>query len=446
MTGSSLKRRLVLAAIGAVALMLAVFAVVFNLVLAGRLSADAQGVVKSRAQAGLAVVRVEDGRLHVEETPHDNALDERVWIFAGSRAIERAHAPAPIQTAVNQLAGYKSRTTRDVGSQRLLVHPIVNRGKRVGAVVASVSLLPYRHSKNIVLVASLVLSLVTLLLLAIVARALVGRALRPVALMTDQAAEWSEHDVDRRFALGPPRDELTSLAATLDGLLGRLSAGLRREKRFSAEVAHELRTPLAQLRGEAELALARERPAGELREALQATLGYTDRMTAVVDTLMAAAESEADPHTGTVDAQEAAEAAVAACASEAAERGLSLTRSPGNEHIEVDADADLTVAMLVPLISNAVRYGRSRVEVDVARDGETVAFRVKDDGPGLLPDEVESVFEPGMRGSAANVAPGAGLGLTLARRLARVAGGDVVAETAGGAGEGARFVVRLPAS
>jgi signal transduction histidine kinase len=100
----------------------------------------------------------------------------------------------------------------------------------------------------------------------------------------------------------------------------------------------------------------------------------------------------------------------------------------------------------VPLISTAVRYGRSRVEVDVARDGETVAFRVKDDGPGLLPDEVESVFEPGMRGSAANVAPGAGLGLTLARRLARVAGGDVVAETAGGAGEGARFVVRLPAS
>jgi signal transduction histidine kinase len=311
-------------------------------------------------------------------------------------------------------------------------------------VVASVSLLPYRHSKNIVLVASLVLSLVTLLLLAIVARALVGRALRPVALMTDQAAEWSEHDVDRRFALGPPRDELTSLAATLDALLGRLSAGLRREKRFSAEVAHELRTPLAQLRGEAELALARERPADQLREALQATLGYTDRMTAVVDTLMAAAESEADPHTGTVDAGEAAQTAVAACAGEAAERGLSLTRSTGEEHIEVDADADLTVALLVPLISNAVRYGRSRVQVDVARDGEAVAFRVVDDGPGLLPDELELVFEPGMRGSAANGAPGAGLGLTLARRLARVAGGDVVAEAADG--HGASFVARLPAS
>ena len=83
------------------------------------------------------------------------------------------------------------------------------------------------------------------------------------------------------------------------------------------------------------------------------------------------------------------------------------------------------------------------MRVSVSRDGEAVAFRITDDGPGLEPDEVDSVFEPGVRGTAANGAPGAGLGLTLARRLARVAGGDVVAESAGGGG---RFVARLPAS
>jgi two-component system OmpR family sensor kinase len=309
--------------------------------------------------------------------------------------------------------------------------------------VASVSLLPYRHSKNIVLIASVLLSLVTLLLLGIVARALVGRALRPVARMTDQAAEWSEHDLDRRFALGPPRDELTSLAATLDALLGRLSAALRHEKRFSAEIAHELRTPLAKLRAETELALARERPAGDLRDALEAVLGYTDRMTSVVNTLMTAAESEADPPSGTVDAREAAAAAVAACADEAASQGLSLTTS-GTEAIMVDAEAELTVALLVPLVSNAIRYGRSRVQLSVAREGEAVAFRVVDDGPGLSPDELEAVFEPGVRGSAANGAGGAGLGLTLARRLARVAGGDVIADPP--VGGGGSFVARLPAS
>jgi signal transduction histidine kinase len=171
-------------------------------------------------------------------------------------------------------------------------------------------------------------------------------------------------------------------------------------------------------------------------------LGYTDRMTAVVNTLMAAAESEADPHTGTVDAGAAVEAAIAACAEAAAERGVALAPAPATEAIEVSADPDLTVALLVPLISNAVRYGRSRVQVTYSRDGESVAFRVSDDGPGLQPDEGESVFEPGVRGSAANGTGGAGLGLTLARRLARVAGGDVVAEAAP---HGGLFVARLPA-
>ncbi|MEA2468750.1 MAG: hypothetical protein QOJ57_2876, partial [Thermoleophilaceae bacterium] len=199
----SLKRRLVLAATGAVVVMLVVFMVVFNVVLDHRLSDDAHSVVESRVQAGLAVVNVEPGgKLAVEETPHDDALDERVWIFERGRAIERAHAPASVQAAVNRLAGTPRVTSREAGSQLLLAHPIVDRGTRVGTVIATVSLLPYRHSKDIVLVASLLLSLLTIAVLAVVARALIGRALRPVAQMTAQASDWSEHDLNRRFALG----------------------------------------------------------------------------------------------------------------------------------------------------------------------------------------------------------------------------------------------------
>jgi signal transduction histidine kinase len=444
MSGISVKRRLVLAAVGAVALMLAAFTVVFNVVLDKRLSDDASSVVQSRVQAGVAVTVIENGRIKVEEPTRDNALDERVWIYHGARPVEKAHAPAQVQAAVNRLATSPTRAFRDVANQRLLVRPLFDKGKRVGAVVATVSLLPYRHSRHIVLIASLVLSLITLAAVAAVAHVLVGRALRPVAQMTSQAADWSEHDVDRRFAMGPARDEFTGLAATLDALLGRLSASLRHEKQFSAELAHELRTPLAQIRAETELALARERPASELHDALDAVLGYTERMTSVVNTLMAAAESQADPHAGTIDAREAAEAAIAACAESASERGVSLTPETPRDAIEVDADPDLTVALLVPLITNAIRYGRSNVRVSVSRDGEAVAFRIADDGPGLEPEEVDSVFEPGVRGTAANGAPGAGLGLTLARRLARVAGGDVVAEAASGGG--GRFVARLPAS
>src|SRR4029079_6118700 len=90
---------------------------------------------------------------------------------------------------------------------------------------------------------------------ALAARRAVGAALRPVAEMTERAAHWSENDLHRRFGLGPPRDELTALAAQLDRLLRRIHPDLRHEQRFSAEMAHELRTPLAGVRAEAELAL-----------------------------------------------------------------------------------------------------------------------------------------------------------------------------------------------
>lgn len=441
MTRPGLRRRLVLVATGVLALSLALALVGFNVVLERRLSADAQSVVKSRVDAGLAVVTVRHGRLDVEETPHDNVLDERVWVYEGTRAIERARVSGGVDAEVARLAGSPRATTVDVGSQRLLARPVMHRGRQVGTVIAAVSLLPYRHSRQIALIASIALSVVMLTALALVAWLLVGRALRPVARMTAQAAEWSEHDLDRRFALGPPRDELTGLAATLDGLLGRLGASLGHERRFSAEMAHELRTPLTKLRAEAELALARERPAGELRDALGDVILHADRMAAVVDTLMAAAEREADPSGLTVDAGEAAEAAVAACAAEAAEAGVSLVAAPPGAAIKVAADRDLTVQVLVPLVSNAIRYGGTRVRVDVSGDGAAVAFGVSDDGPGVDAGEARSVFEPGVRGSAANGHPGAGLGLSLARRLARTAGGDVEAEPSA---RGGRFVARLP--
>jgi signal transduction histidine kinase len=207
-------------------------------------------------------------------------------------------------------------------------------------------------------------------------------------------------------------------------------------------MAHELRTPLARLRAEAELALADREP-GEMSEALEAVLRHTDRMAQVVATLLTAAQSEADPHQGTVEAREASLAAAAACEELADDRGLRLEVVHGAEPVEVDVDSDLTTQILVPIVENGLRYGRSRVRIEFARDRGSVVFRVLDDGPGVQPTEVETVFEPGFRGSAANGANGAGLGLSLSRRLARTAGGEVTAEPSPAGG---RFAVRLPAS
>jgi signal transduction histidine kinase len=111
--------------------------------------------------------------------------------------------------------------------------------------------------------------------------------------------------------------------------------------------------------------------------------------------------------------------------------------------VRVGVDRDLAERILHPVVENALRFGRSAVRVAVVREGSTVVFSVDDDGPGVGDAERESIFEPAVRGSAGSSAPsGAGLGLALARRLARAASGDVVARP-GGRGQ---FVVRLPAA
>jgi two-component system, OmpR family, sensor kinase len=172
----------------------------------------------------------------------------------------------------------------------------------VGTVVVATSLAPYEQTRSLALVSSLVLGGVLLVLVAFAARWLLASSLRPVVRMTRQAATWSDRDLDKRFALGEPHDELTELAATLDGLLDRVASSLRHEQRFSAELSHELRTPLARVLAETELALKRERGVEEYRRALEVVRGSAEQLARTVDALVAAARYEAGSRRGTADA------------------------------------------------------------------------------------------------------------------------------------------------
>src|SRR5581483_11720952 len=263
--------------------------------------------------------------------------------------------------------------------------------------------------------------------IAVALRWVIAGALRPVAQMTEQAAAWSEHDLDGRFDAGDPHDELTRLAATLDTLLDRVAASLRHEQSFSAELSHELRTPLSRIAAEAELALRRERSGDEYRRALQTILASVDQLTRTVDARVRAAQHEARLAHGTSDAYAAATAAVEACAALAADTHVDLRVEPPAAPARLGVDHDVAARILQPLLENACRYGNGDVRVSIGRAGSRVRFTVSDDGPGVSADEREHIFDPGVRGTAAANATddGAGLGLALARRLARAASGDV---------------------
>jgi two-component system, OmpR family, sensor kinase len=133
--------------------------------------------------------------------------------------------------------------------------------------------------------------------------------------------------------------------------------------------------------------------------------------------------------------------AAAACAGLAAERGLDIEIEEPARPMRIGVDPDLAERILQPVLENACRYGRSRVTISIDNSGPAVQYAVRDNGPGVREHERERIFEPGVRGAAANGGDGSGLGLSLARRLAQSVAGEIVAESAS---EG-RFVVRLPA-
>jgi signal transduction histidine kinase len=435
------RTRLLVAVVGAVAVALAVGVAAFNVFLGQRLSASATALARAQADAELSSLRVRDGRLVVPEGPDQTTVSSQTWVFDGTRVLEAPRAPVHVQEAASALAGGPERSL-DVGeSVRLYAVPVTMGGVRHGTVVAGVSLDPYNETSTVALIGSIALAAVLLGAVTVISRWMLGRALLPVSRMTESAARWSENDLDQRFDLGEPYDELTRLAATLDGLLARIAASLRHEQRFTAELSHELRTPLARVKGETELTLRRERNPEEYRVALEAIDANVDEMTRTVETLVAAARHDAGLTQATSDLRPAVGAAVEAAA--ASGTGVAVHLALPDEPVPVAAEQELLARIVQPLVDNACRYGRSAVDVEVVRNGATAWVHVVDDGPGVTDDERERIFEPGAQGDAAKTGAGAGLGLSLARRLARSAGGDVTVTVTPGTG-GGEFSVRLP--
>jgi len=441
----ALRSRLLVAIVAGVGVALTLLVVVFNLALGATLANDADEVVRARAEAELATLQIDGGDISVPATRTVSDIDTRTWVFANGSALE-APPPEPRVDAVARSLSQGPERSRALGDDvHLYALPVISGGRRLGTVVAGVSLAPYNRTRAIALVASSALGLVVLSAVALASALMLRAALRPVARMTADAAAWSESNLDSRFAAGPPHDEITQLAATLDGLLDRLAAGMRRERRLTAEVSHELRTPLTQISAEIDLALRRERPPEEYREAMERIRAGAGRIETTVDTLMATARQETLLPRGTGDAGQAASHVVSACGPLGAERGVRIAIDAPGGGVRAGVEVQVIERILQPIVENACRHARALVRVAVAADERGVALEVVDDGPGVPTGELEAIFEPGVRGSSEDRlgGGGAGLGLPLSRRLARAAGGDV--EAFAGDGRGC-FVVRLPSA
>jgi signal transduction histidine kinase len=442
---AGLRARLTLSAVLGATVTLAILVGAFNLLLDARLRSDGEAVLRERATAVLRNLSTVDGRLSVAEAPDRGAIDAQTWIFAGERTLEQ---PAGVDSRNERAAGELARAgqgfeTVSATHTRMEAVPVRAGSQRLGTVVVAASLTPYESTARFALLGSIVLALLMLAAVAGLSRWLISRALRPVARMTVEAADWGEHDLSRRFFPGEPYDELSSLASVFDSLLERLAQGLRREQRLTAEVSHELRTPLAKILAEAELSSGRERSPGQYQATLELIERNARDLQRVLETLLASARAQTPGKTPASDARESVERAVEPLRETLTAQGKTIEVVSARP-ARVAVEADVVERILSPLLENAGRFARRRIDVVIDTTDGQVVFEVRDDGPGVDSDDQGRIFEPGFRGvvSPLDTHAGAGLGLPLVRRLARAAGGDVEALRSQ---DGGRFAVRLPA-
>lgn len=283
---------------------------------------------------------------------------------------------------------------------------------------------------------------------------LARKSLGPVAAMTDRAAAIGAKSLHERLPVENPRDELGRLATVFNLLLDRLEHAFEDQRRFMADASHELRTPVAVISGESELALARaDRPTHELRDALEAVRAESKRMRAIVEDLFLLSRTEAGERPLRVEElylRDVVEECARAVRSLAAARQITVTLAPGEADLPFAGDETLLKRLVMNLIENAVKYTRpgGHVNVRAERDeGGTYVIEVEDTGVGISPTAQAHIFDRFYRatpdGDSAPRGDGAGLGLAIARWVARAHHGDVTLVRSDR--EGSLFRIVLPA-
>ncbi|BBB00732.1 putative two-component system sensor kinase [Actinacidiphila reveromycinica] len=326
---------------------------------------------------------------------------------------------------------------RSVEGSCIQVTPQTTNDQVINAINACM-----QHQRDVALGTLLKRSLLALIGLAVVAFAfgyvMAGRVLAPLGRITRTARSVVGSDLKRRIELDGPDDELKELADTFDGMLDRLERSFTAQRRFVANASHELRTPLAINRTLLEVQLADPDASPDLQQLGKTLLATNERSEQLVEGLLLLARSENEiVDRKAVDLAEAASRALEQSRGEAEAKGVALRESLAPAVVQ--GNGVLLERIALNLVQNAVRYNVQEggwVDVTTRVEHGQALLVVANTGPVVPAYEVDNMFEPfrRLRTERTGSDKGVGLGLSIARSVARAHGGVISAEPREGGG------------
>ncbi len=265
---------------------------------------------------------------------------------------------------------------------------------------------------------------------------LAGSAVRPVSEITEQATRIEAGTLDRRIAAHADTAEYRGLVAVLNRMLERLDAAFENQRRLTADVSHELRSPLTALRGEIEVALRAERSSRDYQRVLHSALEEIDRLTAMTQDLLLITRVDAGllvARRVPTDVNAMIRGALDGTRGRIEEEGLSVRAELDPGLGKVALDPPLTGRLIEELLDNALKFAPDggTVVVTTTAAGAGLRLAVENSGSPLAEDALAHLFEPFYRADQARTrGTGTGLGLALAAAVARLHGGSIRAANA----------------
>jgi signal transduction histidine kinase len=292
----------------------------------------------------------------------------------------------------------------------------------------------------------------TLVLAVLLGAVVVRRGLKPLDALAARIAAIRQDDLSAQFPTDPIPAELAPIVARLSDLLHRLDDAFRRERAFTADAAHELRTPLAGMRCTLEVALSQPRTGNDYREAITECLDVVRHTQGVIESLLALARFESGQTTlrpEAVEVGEMIEAGWRPLAGKAEARGITFDARSVMK-LGCMADREVFQMIVAALLSNAAEYTNDRGCIGIAgrNVGESVELTIANTGCSLSEEDVQHVFDRFWRGDRSRTDTGIhfGLGLALVARATTALGGSVSARIAGGTFTVQLFLPAAPAS
>ena len=314
-------------------------------------------------------------------------------------------------------------------------------------VATALSLAEFRETFRSLALTLAALSVGAWTLALLIGDRLCRRALRPVAAMAEAARLIAGHEFDERLPAPETGDELQDLGRAFNGLLGRHHESHERQRRFTGDASHQLRTPLTAMQGHVDLALRQARSVDEYRRVLSVVQAKTRHLRRIVEALLFLARADAESQRPRLESVELAGWLREHLASRQGARGADVRLDLGSDGpIRVEAHPTLLAEALDNLLDNAGKYSEpgTPIVVRASVEGGDVRLAVEDRGIGLEPGEATLVVDPFYRAPRArSLDPrGTGLGLAVVARIVESFGGRL--EVDGQTGRGSTFAVVLP--